>query len=77
MAILGVAPVLAARAAARNNVEPAPAALAAGPGVLIGFVLVCGWVRERERIHAWWRAQMDAAMPSRNAPSTDEAAADA
>jgi hypothetical protein len=77
MAILGVAPVLAARAAARNNVEPAPAALAAGAGVLILFVIVCGWVRERERIHAWWRAQMDAAMPSRNAPSTDEAAADA
>jgi hypothetical protein len=22
-------------------------------------------VRERERMHAWWRTQMDAAMPSR------------
>jgi hypothetical protein len=34
--------------------------------VLVLFVIVCGWVRERERVHAWWRTQMDAAMPSRN-----------
>ena len=37
------------------------AALAAGTGVLVLFVLVCGWVRMRSRIHAWWRAQMELA----------------
>jgi hypothetical protein len=78
MAIIGTAPVLAARTAARHGAPAAPVALAAGGGVLVLFVIVCGWVRERERIHAWWRAQMDAAMPSRNeGPSPDEAAADA
>ena len=34
---------------------------AAGAGVLLLFVLVCGWVRMRSRIHAWWRAQMELA----------------
>jgi hypothetical protein len=77
LAILGVAPVLVARAAARNNVEPASAALTAGIGILVLFVIVCGWVRERDRIRAWWRAQMDAAMPSRTTPSSEETAADA
>ena len=27
------------------------------------FALVCGWVRVRERIADWWRAQMDEAFP--------------
>jgi hypothetical protein len=71
MAIIGTAPVLAARTAARHGAPAAPVALAAGGGVLVLFILVCGWVRERERVHAWWRAQMDAAMPSRNEPAAD------
>ncbi|MEY2431144.1 MAG: hypothetical protein QOC92_869, partial [Acidimicrobiaceae bacterium] len=65
MAIIGIVPVLAARTAARNGVPAAPIALLAGAGVLALFVIVCGWVRERERMHAWWRRQMDAAMPPR------------
>ncbi|MEY2404187.1 MAG: hypothetical protein QOD38_1738, partial [Acidimicrobiaceae bacterium] len=78
MAIIGTAPVLAARTAARHGAPAAPIALVAGGGVLVLFVIVCGWVRERERVHAWWRTQMDAAMPSRNSgPSQDEATADA
>jgi hypothetical protein len=71
MAILGVVPVLAARTAARHGASAAPVALAAGGGVLALFVIVCGWVRERERVHAWWRAQMEAAMPSRTEAATD------
>ena len=66
MAIIGIVPVLAARTAARHGAPAAPVALASGGVVLVLFVIVCGWVRERERVHAWWRAQMDAAMPSRS-----------
>ena len=61
LAVLGSLPVLAARTAARNNAPAAPAALAAGAGVLILFALVCAWVRMRSRIHAWWKAQMEVA----------------
>ena len=75
MAIIGIVPVLAARTAARNSAPAAPVALAAGGVVLVLFVIVCGWVRERERVHVWWRAQMDAAMPSRteDPPGKDDA----
>ena len=65
LAILGIVPVLAARTAARHGASAPLVALAAGGGVLVLFVLVCGWVRERDQIHAWWRRQMDAAMPTR------------
>jgi hypothetical protein len=68
MAIIGIVPVLAARTAARAGAPAAPFALAAGGVVIVLFVIVCGWVRERERVHAWWRAQMKAALPSRNEP---------
>jgi hypothetical protein len=61
LAVIGTLPVLAARTAARNAAPAAPAALAAGTGVVILFVLVCGWVRLRSRIHAWWKAQMELA----------------
>jgi hypothetical protein len=77
MAIIGAVPVLAARTAARHGVDAAPVALAAGGGVLLLFIIVCGWVRERERVHAWWRTQMDAALPSRtDEPSGKEPATD-
>lgn len=73
MAVIGAAPVLAARTAARHGVQALPVALFAGGGVLLLFVIVCGWLRERERVHAWWRAQMELAMPSRTESSkTDE-----
>jgi len=61
LAVIGSLPVLAARTAARNGVGAPPAALAAGAGVVVVFVIVCGWVRTRDRIHEWWRAQMEMA----------------
>jgi hypothetical protein len=64
MAVLGTVPVLVARQAARNGAPAAPAALAAGAFIVLLFVLVCGWIRHRDRVHEWWRAQMEAAMPS-------------
>ena len=64
MAIIGIVPILAARTAARHGASAPLTALAAGGAVLLLFVIVCGWVRQREQIHVWWRKQMDAAMPS-------------
>jgi hypothetical protein len=61
LAVIGTLPVLAARATARNHMPAAQGALTAGVGVLILFVVVCGWLRMRSRIHAWWRAQMELA----------------
>jgi len=73
MAVIGAAPVLAARTAARHGAPAAPIALMAGGGVLLLFIIVCGWLRERKRVHEWWRAQMELAMPSRTeSPSTDD-----
>ncbi|MEY2450531.1 MAG: hypothetical protein QOD92_105, partial [Acidimicrobiaceae bacterium] len=71
MAVIGTVPVLAARTAARHGVSAVPVALATGGGVLVLFIIVCGWVRERERVHAWWRAQMNAALPSRQEAAAD------
>jgi hypothetical protein len=65
VAVIGTVPVLAARSAARNGVPASPVALAAGGGVLVLFLIVCAWVRMRDRIHEWWREQMETAMPSR------------
>ena len=76
MAIVGVVPVLAARTAARHGADAAPVALAAGGGVLLLFIIVCAWVRQRERVHAWWRTQMQAAFPSRDGESSPEVATD-
>jgi hypothetical protein len=61
LAILGTLTVLAARAAARNGTPAVAGAASVGLGVLVVFVLVCGWVRVRDRIHAWWKAQMEIA----------------
>ena len=71
MAIIGIVPVLAARTASRHGAPAALLALTAGGGVLLLFFLVCGWVRQRDQIHAWWRRQMDAAMPRRDAEVAD------
>ena len=38
-----------------------PPRSATGIGVLVLFVLVCGWLRSRSRIHGWWKAQMELA----------------
>jgi hypothetical protein len=70
IAILGAAPILAARAAVDDGHPGARAAAAAAGGVLVLFVLVCGWVRLRDRVGDWWKAQMEQAFPPSNR-STD------
>jgi hypothetical protein len=63
IAIAGTLPVLAARAAQRNGQPPVGAAAAAAAAVGLLFALVTGWVRVRDQLHEWWRAQMKQAFP--------------
>jgi hypothetical protein len=59
LAVIGTLPVLAARAAGDAGDPTAPAAATAGLGVVVVFVLVCGWVRLRDQIGDWYGAQME------------------
>jgi hypothetical protein len=71
VAIAGALPVLAARAGFRNGQSAAGTAGTATVGVLALFALVCAWVRMREQIHAWWRAQMQTAFPQKQEEPAD------
>jgi hypothetical protein len=64
IAIIGALPVLAARVAVDDGRPGPQAALGAAAGVATLFVLVCGWVRIRDRVAAWWRTQAEMAFPS-------------
>jgi hypothetical protein len=68
LAIAGLVPVLAARAA--DDAGEDPVAAAAGVAVLpvLVFALVCAWVRFRDPALAWYRAQVEQAF------STDKTA---
>lgn len=66
IATLGAAPILAGQVAVEHGDPGAPAAANAAAGVAALFVLVCGWVRQRDRIADWWRSQMEAATPRRS-----------
>lgn len=66
IAVLGAAPVLAARAALDGARPALDGARPAVTGVLVLFALVCGWVRVRDDIAAWFKAQMELAQPQRD-----------
>jgi hypothetical protein len=70
IAVIGALPILAARAAERHGDIATSAATSATIGVILLFLLVCGWVRMRDRIAEWWRGQMDAAY-AQNRSGTD------
>jgi hypothetical protein len=59
LAVIGTLPVLAARAAAEAGDPAAPAAMTATLGVAALFVVVCGWVRLRDEVGAWFNEQME------------------
>lgn len=64
--VIGATPVLLARAAVDHG---RPALAGAQPmlmGVTVLFVLICGWVRVRDDVAAWWKAQMALAQPQRD-----------
>jgi hypothetical protein len=54
LVLIGLTPVLLARAALRNHQAPGPAAVSAGILPLMAGVLGLGWVRFREEIHEYF-----------------------
>ena len=65
LAVIGTLPVLAARSAVESGDPADGPALTATLGVAVVFVLVCGWVRLREEIGAWFGQQMEQSGASR------------
>lgn len=63
VAVIGAAPVLLARSAVADG----RAAVAGAQPVVVAsallFGLICGWVRVRDDIAAWWKVQMELAKP--------------
>ena len=66
IATLGAAPMVLARVAVEDGDPGPPAAAALGLASAVVFVLVCGWVRIRDRIADWWKAQMETVMPTKS-----------
>jgi hypothetical protein len=67
LAVLGVLPLLAARASERGAKDPPPASAALAPmlGLVVVVVLVAGWVRFHDEIHAWFRSVAEQASPTK------------
>ncbi len=67
LAVIGTLPVLVARIVSHRHKLPASAssgAITVLVPVLSLCVLVGGWVRFREPIHAWWRQLVESASPT-------------
>jgi hypothetical protein len=69
IAVLGVLPIVAAWAAAKNGNPTSPPEAAAAVAVVLVSVLVGAWVRYRDDIHAWWKASMAEANEQKAARS--------
>ena len=73
LAVAGTLPLLAARAAAdraatdADAVDPVVLAAAASVPLLVVVVLVAGWTRFHDQIHAWMREAMEQASPTKAA----------
>lgn len=63
IAVLGVLPLLAGRAAHRRGLALAPALAGAAQGEILLVLMVLAWVRFQAEAHLWWDAQMSAARP--------------
>lgn len=64
--VLGAAPVLLARSAFDQGRSAITGAQPMLLGVTVLFVLICGWVRVRDDMAEWWKAQMALAQPQRD-----------
>jgi len=67
LAVLGTVPLLAARAAERGASEPPPLAAAATVALplLVLVVILGGWVRFRDDIHAWIKTASEQMSPTK------------
>jgi hypothetical protein len=67
IAVLGLLPLLAARASEQGAQEPPPIAAAMNVGILLSFVvvLVCGYLRFRDEIRQWMADAADQMSPSK------------
>jgi hypothetical protein len=65
LAIIGVGPVLLARAAVDADFEPIPIEAGAAAFVAVVFAFVVAWVRFREPAKAWWAAKLEEVMPTK------------
>lgn len=71
VAVIGATPVLLARSAVADG---RAAVAGAQPLVVVSallFGLICGWVRVRDDVAAWWKAQMELAQPRRDRTTDD------
>jgi hypothetical protein len=64
IAVLGVLPVLAGRAAHRRGLPLAPSLAGAAQGEILLVLMVLAWVRFQAEAHLWWDVQMSAARPA-------------
>ena len=67
LAVLGTLPLLAARASemGKQDPPPIPAALNVVLPLMVVVVLLCGWVRFRDQILAWFKLAMEQASPTK------------
>ena len=70
--MIGAAPVLLARAAMEDGRAALAGAQPMVAAVGLLFALICGWVRVRDDIAAWWKAQMALAQPQRDRTTDDD-----
>jgi hypothetical protein len=66
IAVIGASPVLLARTATADGRAPVTGAQGLVLAVTVLFGLICGWVRVRDDIAAWWKTQMALAQPNRD-----------
>lgn len=66
VAVIGATPILLARSALADGRTVLAGAQPLLVVVAILFTLICGWVRVRDDVAEWWKAQMALAQPQRD-----------
>jgi hypothetical protein len=72
IAVLGASPIVLARAASEDGRPEIAGAQPMVTAAVLLFALICGWVRVREDVAAWWKAQMAMAQPQRDRTTDDD-----
>lgn len=72
VAVIGATPVLLARAAVEDGRTAIAGAQPLVVAVVILFAVICGWVRVREDIAAWWKTSMATAQQQQKRDRTPD-----